>query len=57
MDVDMQTDGEDDVHHSSSSENHGDQQNLLNLLSACTDTVIDEDLNKRKKLEKRPIKY
>ena len=58
MDVDMQTDGEDDdVHHSSLSENHGDRQNLLNLSSASSDTVIDEDLSKKKTLEKRPIEY
>jgi hypothetical protein len=61
-DVDVQSemdyDDVNNIHNLSLSEDHDDQQqNLLDLSIASADTIIDEDLNKKKKLQKRAIEY
>ncbi|CAF3770512.1 unnamed protein product, partial [Rotaria sp. Silwood1] len=61
-DVDLQTDMEysniNDIHNSSSSKNYEDEeQNPLNTSNASADTIIVEDFNNNKNLQKQPIEY
>ena len=56
--TEMEYDDNDNLHNLSSSENPNEsEQNLLNISSASTDTIIVENPNNNKKLEKRPIEY
>ncbi|CAF0817450.1 unnamed protein product [Rotaria sordida] len=54
----MECSNTNNIHNSNSFENHEDEeQNLLNISSASTDTIIVEDFNNKKSLQKQPIEY
>ncbi|CAF3561631.1 unnamed protein product, partial [Rotaria sp. Silwood2] len=56
--MEMECSNTNDIHNSSSSENHEDEeQNSLNISNASGDTIIVEDFNNKKNLQKQPIEY
>ncbi|CAF2937419.1 unnamed protein product [Rotaria sp. Silwood2] len=58
LQMEMECSNANDIHNSSSSENHEDEeQNPLNISSASADTIIVEDFDNNKNLQKQPIEY
>ncbi|CAF3170865.1 unnamed protein product [Rotaria sp. Silwood2] len=58
LQMEMKCSNANDIHNSSSSENHEDEeQNPLNISSASADTIIVEDFDNNKNLQKQPIEY